>query len=77
MTADDTDDGDFPEDEPIPPRPWSWMAFGSTVVMAARNLAETASALCFDVSRLMMAAANVDEDRRRAYASLHRDLESL
>lgn len=58
-------------------RPWSWMHMAAVAANLAANMSHSLWAFFDDIKDAAKAHVAVSDDERDAWASLHRDLESL
>lgn len=73
---DDIEDHECEGDEPVV-RPWSWMHLVGVTANLAGNVSKSLWAFFDDIKDAAQSHVAVGDDVREAYASLHRDLESL
>lgn len=73
---DDDEDCDHDEDGMVV-RPWSWMHAAAVTANLAANLSKAAWAFFDDLKEAAQAHVAVGDESREAWASLHRDLETL
>lgn len=70
-------DDDEPDDDVIVARRWSWVVLGGLSANFVSNLADAVSTFFDGVDAACASHVTMDDEHRKAYAELHRDLETL